>query len=49
MKLSKQMYSLRGIFLGKKYEEISDDMLYLQSFLTKLLRNGASGFIWRLR
>jgi len=41
------MYSLRGIYKDKHYEEISRDMEYLQSFLTKLLRNGGSGFIWR--
>jgi len=47
MQNKEQLYSLRGVFKGKKYEEVSHDMRYLQSFLTKLLRNGGSGFIWR--
>ena len=44
----KPIYSLRGVYEGKEYEEISRDIRYLQRFLTKLLRNGASGFIWRI-
>jgi len=41
------MWSLRGVYKGKEYETISTDIRYLQSFLTKLLKNGGSGFIWK--
>ncbi len=44
----KQIYSLRGKFKGKQYEEISRDIKYLQSFLTKILRNNGTGFIVRI-
>jgi len=44
----KPIYSLRGKFKGKPYEEISRDMKYLQSFLTKILRNNGTGFIVRM-
>lgn len=47
MKEAKQMWSLRGILKNKPYEEISHDIEYLKRFLTKLLRNGATGFIFR--
>jgi len=48
MQETKHLYSLRGTYKGKAYEEVSRDMRYLQSFLTKLLRNDATGFIWRI-
>jgi len=41
------IWSLRGVFKGREYEEISKDIRYLQRFQTKLLRAGASSFIWR--
>ena len=45
--MDKQMYSLRGVYDGKEYEEISKDIKYLQSFLSYLRRHGGDGFIWR--
>jgi len=47
-KIPKPIFSLQGEYKGKVYEEISHDVRYLQSFLTKLLRNGGNGFIWRM-
>ncbi len=45
MQAPKPIYSLKGVFQGKPYEEISHDMKYLQRFLTKILRHGGSGII----
>jgi len=44
----KAMFSLSGEYKGKKYEHLSTDIKFLQSFLTKLLRHNATGYIWRL-
>ena len=41
------MWYLEGFYKGKEYELSSTDIGYLQSFLTKLLRNDGTGFIWR--
>jgi len=48
MKKPESIYSLRGRFRGKPYEEISKDMKYLQGFQTKVFRYGGTGFIYRM-
>ena len=41
------MWNLKGMYKGLEYEQLSMDIAYLQSFLTKLLRNGGTGFIYK--
>jgi hypothetical protein len=41
------MWNLKGMYKGKPYEQLSLDVSYLQSFLTKILRNGGTGFIYK--
>ena len=41
------MWRLKGIYKGKTYEQWAMDMKYLKDFLTKVLRNGGTGFIYR--
>ena len=44
----KSMYSLKGIFKGKPYEDISRDIKSLQKLQTKILRLDGTGFIYRM-
>ena len=41
------MWKLHGTYKGKPYENWSMDIEYLKSLLTKIIRNGGSGFIYR--
>ncbi len=41
------MWNLKGMYKGKEYEQIALDIEYLKSFLTKILRNGGTGFIYK--
>jgi len=41
------MWNLKGIYKEKPYEQLALDIEYLKSFLTKILRNGGTGFIFR--
>lgn len=47
MQLPKPIYSLRGTYKNKPYEDISRDMGYLQRLLTKVLRRDGTGFIYK--
>ncbi|MFA6137423.1 MAG: hypothetical protein WC667_04980 [Sulfurimonas sp.] len=40
------MWNLKGTYKGKPYEQRALDIKYLQSLLTKILRNGGTGFIF---
>jgi hypothetical protein len=42
------MWELRGTYKGKPYTQPSFDIGYLQSLLTKILRNDGTGFIWKM-
>ena len=48
MQPPKPIYSLSGKLKDKPYEEISRDVEYLKSLLTKILRLDGSGFIFRI-
>jgi len=39
---------LKGKFKGKEYEEYSKDVEYLKRFLSRIHKNGGTGFITRL-
>lgn len=41
------MWSLKGTYKNKPYEQWAMDIEYLKSSLSKILKNGGSGFIWR--
>ena len=45
--MSKKLYALKGKKDGHDYEIVADDVKALQKVLTRFLRDGGSGMIWR--